>query len=70
MSSGIGLRIPRDLIAHVGASCALNTNIMAKLIFFCGKMAAGKSTLAKQLAEREDAVLLVQDELLDTLFPG
>lgn len=43
---------------------------MAKLIFFCGKMAAGKSTLAKQLAAREDAVLLVQDELLDTLFPG
>ncbi|MEO7133198.1 MAG: ATP-binding protein [Vicinamibacterales bacterium] len=43
---------------------------MAKLIFFCGKMAAGKSTLAKQLAEREDAVLLVQDDLLDTLFPG
>lgn len=43
---------------------------MAKLIFFCGKMAAGKSTLAKQLAAREEAVLLVQDELLETLFPG
>ena len=43
---------------------------MAKLIFFCGKMAAGKSTLAKQLAESEDAVLLVQDQLLETLFPG
>jgi len=43
---------------------------MAKLILFCGKMAAGKSTLAKQLAAREDAVLLVQDELLDMLFPG
>jgi predicted kinase len=43
---------------------------MAKLVFFCGKMAAGKSTLAKHLAQREDAVLLVQDELLDILFPG
>ena len=42
----------------------------AKLIFFCGKMAAGKSTLARDLAERENAVLLVQDELLDHLFPG
>ena len=42
----------------------------AKLIFFCGKMAAGKSTLARELARREDAVLLVQDELLDCLFPG
>ena len=40
-----------------------------KLIFLCGKMAAGKSTLAKELAQRENAVLLVQDELLDHLFP-
>jgi len=30
----------------------------AKLIFFCGKMAAGKSTLARDLARRENAVLL------------
>ena len=43
---------------------------MAKLIFFCGKMAAGKSTLAGQLADRENAVLMIQDQLLDTLFPG
>jgi predicted kinase len=42
----------------------------AKLIFFCGKMASGKSTLAKDLAGRGDTVLLVQDELLDALFPG
>ncbi len=41
----------------------------AKLIFLCGKMAAGKSTLARTLAEQENAVLLVQDELLDSLFP-
>jgi predicted kinase len=42
----------------------------ARLIFFCGKMAAGKSTLASALAAREDAVLLVQDELLGALYPG
>src|SRR6516165_8032200 len=42
----------------------------AKLIFFCGKMAAGKSTLARNVADREKAVLLMQDDLLDTLFPG
>ena len=42
----------------------------ARLIFFCGKMAAGKSTLARELAERERAVLLVQDEFLARLFPG
>ena len=33
-------------------------------------MAAGKSTLTRELADREHAVLLVQDDLLDTLFPG
>ena len=33
-------------------------------------MAAGKSTLARDLADREDAVLLVQDDFLDALFPG
>jgi predicted kinase len=42
----------------------------AKLIFLCGKMAAGKSTLARGLAEREHAVLLVQDQFLDSLYPG
>jgi len=42
----------------------------ARLIFLCGKMAAGKSTLARALAIENDAVLLVQDEFLDSLFPG
>jgi predicted kinase len=42
----------------------------AKLMFFCGKMAAGKSTLARNLAVRENAVLLVQDDFLNALFPG
>jgi predicted kinase len=42
----------------------------AKLLFFCGKMAAGKSTLSRKLAERENAVLLIQDEFLERLFPG
>src|SRR6266496_1149597 len=42
----------------------------AKLIFLCGKMAAGKSTLARELADRENAVLLVQDDFVTALFPG
>jgi predicted kinase len=42
----------------------------AKLLFLCGKMAAGKSTLARELAEREGAILLVQDELLERLYPA
>src|ERR1700741_5302230 len=42
----------------------------AELMFFCGKMAAGKATLARNLAVRENAVLLVQDDFLNALFPG
>jgi len=42
----------------------------ATLIFFCGKMAAGKSTLARRLAEERQALLLVQDDFLARLFPG
>jgi predicted kinase len=45
-------------------------SLSATLIFLCGKMAAGKSTLARDLSQRANAVLLVQDELLDHLFPG
>ncbi|MGE5433908.1 MAG: AAA family ATPase, partial [Candidatus Doudnabacteria bacterium] len=45
-------------------------NSEARLIFLCGKMAAGKSTLARQLARRYDAVLLEQDQLLESLFPA
>jgi len=42
----------------------------ATLYFLCGKMAAGKSTLARELARTRNAVLLVQDELLEALYPG
>ena len=40
------------------------------LFLLCGKMAAGKSTLAKALADRERAVRLVADEFLARLYPG
>lgn len=43
---------------------------MVKLIFFCGKMASGKTTLARELTTRERAVVLNQDQLLEQLFPG
>lgn len=39
-------------------------------MFLCGKMAAGKSTLARQLAERERAILFEQDHWVETLFPN
>jgi predicted kinase len=40
------------------------------LHFLCGKMAAGKSTLAAELALAHKAVLLQEDHFLATLFPG
>ena len=40
------------------------------LIFFCGKMASGKSTLSRTLASEKHAVLLVEDDFLERLFPG
>jgi len=39
------------------------------LHFFCGKMAAGKSTLARQLADKYEAILLVEDDWLAQLYP-
>ena len=41
-----------------------------KMYFVCGKMAAGKSTYARELAQTRNAVLLIQDEFLDTLYSG
>ena len=39
------------------------------LHFFCGKMAAGKSTLAKELAKDNNAILLIEDDWLSHLYP-
>jgi predicted kinase len=44
-------------------------NQPGRLFFFCGKMAAGKSTLAREISQRENAILIVQDEFLSHLFP-
>lgn len=46
------------------------TSAKGTLYFMCGKMAAGKSTQARQLARAKHAMLLIQDELLDALYPG
>ena len=42
----------------------------ATLTFFCGKMGAGKSTRARVIAQQSNAVLLVEDEWLASLYPG
>lgn len=40
------------------------------LHFLCGKMAAGKSTLARELARTHQAILLEEDHFLAALYPG
>jgi predicted kinase len=39
------------------------------LIFFCGKMGAGKSTKALALAKAPDTILLSEDDWLSVLYP-
>lgn len=39
------------------------------LIFFCGKMGAGKTTKSKQLADDRNGVLISEDEWLESLYP-
>lgn len=40
------------------------------LHLMCGKMAAGKTTLARQLAVEHHAVLISEDDMLGGLYPG
>jgi len=42
----------------------------ATLHFVCGKLASGKTTLAKRIADECDAVLFSEDVWLSKLFPG
>ena len=40
------------------------------LLYFCGKMGAGKTTKSKVLAAERNAVLISEDEWLSTLYPN
>lgn len=40
------------------------------LIFFCGKMGAGKSTNSKIMTQARNAVLISEDEWLSSLYPN
>lgn len=44
-------------------------NQKGTLHFFCGKMAAGKSTKAVGLASAHDAILLSEDDWLSQIYP-
>jgi predicted kinase len=43
--------------------------VSTKLFLVSGKIASGKSTLAKKLATQNNALLICQDDWLATLFP-
>ena len=40
------------------------------LTFFCGKMGSGKSTKSTDLAQERNAVLLSEDEWLESIYPN
>ncbi len=44
-------------------------NEKGTLIFFCGKMGAGKSTYSKKLASELSAVFLSEDDWLSAIYP-
>jgi len=44
-------------------------NSQGILIFFCGKMGAGKSTRSRQIAQELNAILISEDEWLGQLYP-
>jgi predicted kinase len=39
------------------------------LIFFCGKMGAGKTTISREIAETRNAVWVSEDEWLEAVYP-
>ena len=44
-------------------------NKSGTLVFFCGKMGAGKSTQALEMAREIDAILMSEDDWLAKLYP-
>lgn len=54
------------------AGLCIESNVMnskGTLIFFCGKMGAGKTTLSHEMAESTGAIRISEDEWLEALFP-
>ncbi len=41
-----------------------------ELLFFCGKMGAGKTTKAREIARQRNAVLLSEDDWLESIYPN
>ena len=43
--------------------------VKGTLMFFCGKMGAGKTTKSQQLAQEFNSILISEDEWLATIYP-
>lgn len=43
---------------------------LGTIYFLAGKMAAGKSTYAEELSKETNAVIVSEDDMLSSLFPG
>ena len=44
-------------------------NLKGTLVFFCGKMGAGKSTLSQKISQELNAILVSEDEWLSAIYP-
>ena len=60
-------RLTTMMIMMAGSTS--KTLIKGTLVFFCGKMGSGKTTLSRQIAQERNAVLLSEDEWLGSLYP-
>src|SRR5215813_13661169 len=47
----------------------MEVNRLTTLYLLCGKIAAGKSTLARQLAARPETLLITMDDWMSVLYP-
>lgn len=64
------INVSLDACADACADANSGSCEKGSLLLLCGKMGAGKSTLARTLAKGERCVLISEDEWLATLYPN
>jgi adenylate kinase family enzyme len=67
IATGKGHVISLNGLLELNNGNQMNEN--GTLIFFCGKMGSGKTTKSKQVAHDQNAVLISEDEWLESLYP-
>jgi len=64
-------QIVSSLVLHIKCYAKKENKMqIGTLIFFCGKMGAGKSTKSKQIFQERNAVLISEDKWLSILYPN